>query len=302
MYSMVSMRRGLAAGAVAALFVGMVLLSAGPAHAGVDGGCTGSADFSADSVGPYTPDNDTKDNAVIIPKDDGNKATWEGTVPGENKNFGGKVEIRIGPAWIEVADWGLPDHNGDNVDDERRDDGVYNMDELWDVIPKNIAQGIYEARASHGASDVDCDAQFFVKFEGNALESPVVIVAIILLVIFLVLLIVAGRARASAGAFKGRPVLAVIAAFFLAIMIAILLQQFCKWPLDNVTIIILPLVMIVIGLIIAKTAPFGGVSTGIGDARDKARQAAESQVGADSAEIFEDGFESGDTSAWTDES
>ncbi|MCP3973808.1 MAG: hypothetical protein GY720_04880 [bacterium] len=297
------MRRGLAAAAVASLFVGMVLLSSGTAQAAVNGGCAGSADFTADSVGAYTPANDTRDNAIIVPKADGNVAMWEGSVPGENKDFGGKVEIRIGPAWIEVADWGFPDHNGENVDDERSDFGDYNMDELWDVIPKNIAQGIYEARASHSASNVNCDAQFFVKFEGNALESPIVIVAIILLVIFLVLLIIAGRARASAGAFKGRPVLAVIAAFFLAIMIAILLQQFCKWPLDNLTIIILPLVMIVIGLIIAKTAPFGGVSTGIGDARDKARQAAESKLedAPDSGEIFEDGFESGDTSAWTDE-
>lgn len=305
MSSMVSLRRGLSAASIASLFLGLVLLSSGPAYAGVDGGCTGSADFSADSVGAYTPANDTRDNAVIVPKADGNKAMWEGTVPGENKDFGGKVEIRIGPAWIEVADWGLPNHNGENVDDERSDSGVYDMDELWDVIPKNVAQGIYEARASHGASDVDCEAQFFVKFEGNALESPVVIVAIILLVIFLVLLVVAGRARETAGVFKGRPVLAVIAAFFLAIMIAILLQQFGKWPLDNLTIIILPLAMIVIGLIIAKVAPFGGVSAGVGEvARRQAKRAAEAKLGdsADNAEVFEDGFESGDTDVWTDES
>lgn len=305
MSSTMSARRGFAAGAVAALFLGTVLLSSGPAYAGVDGGCTGSADFSADSVGPYTPDNDTRDNAVIVPKADGNKASWEGTVPGENKNFGGKVEIRIGPAWIEVADWGLPDHNGDNVDDERSDDGVYDMDELWDVIPKNVAQGIYEARASHSASDVDCDAQFFVKFEGNALESPVVIVAIILLVIFLVLLVIAGRAKENPGVFKGRPILAVIAAFFLAIMIAILLQQFCKWPLDNLTVIILPLAMIIIGLVIAKVAPFGGGSPGV---REMVRRQAQRDAAAHAAdavedgEIFSDGFESGDTSAWdTDE-
>ncbi len=300
----VGSHRWVSAAAVAALLAGMVFMSSAPAYADVTGECEGSADFSADSAPAYTPAFDTKGNPVIVPKDDGNMATWSGSVPSENLDFGGKVEIRIGPAWIEVADWGLPDHDGSNSDDERSDSGVYNMDELWDVIPKNIAHGIYEARAFHDASDVDCDANFFVKFEGNALESPVVIVAIILLIVFLVLLVLAGRRREIAGFFKGRPVLAVIAAFFLAIMIAILLQQFCKWPLDNVTVIILPIVMIIIGLVIAKVAPFGGVSAGIAEVASRQAKRAATARGAElgNGETFEDGFESGDTSAWSDDS
>lgn len=288
-------RRWVSLFAVVGLISGLVLLMSGPAQADVTGGCDGSADFNTDSVGAYTPDFDTRDNPIIVPKDDGTTASWEGSVPGENRNFGGKVEIRIGPSWIEVADWGFPDHNGDNADDERSDRGVYNMDELWDVIPKNIVNGIYQARASHSALAVDCEANFFVKFEGNALSSPIVIVAIILSAGFLGLLLMAGRRRVAEGFFGGRPVLAAISAFFLGIMIALLLQQFGVWPLDNVTVIAVPLAMIGIGLIIAKVTPFGGV----GRASPLADLNAPGGAGDDP--IFSDGFESGDTSAWSDD-
>lgn len=257
-------RKGVSALMIVGFLAGILATNPAPAHAGVTGGCEGSADFSADSVGPYTPDNDTTDDPVIVPKDDGNIASWKGSVPGENKSFSGNVEIRVGPLWIEVADWGEPNHDGSNVNDERSDDGEYNMDELWDVLPKNIAQGIYEARAKHSASGVDCEAQFFVKFEGNAFQSPIVIVTILLLIIFLVLLLMAGRHVGGDGFFLGRPVLGVVAALFLGWTIAILLQQFSVAPLDNTTTILLPLVLIVIGLVVAKTAPFGGSPREIG--------------------------------------
>ena len=291
--SMVTSRRWGAIAAAFGLVAALVLTMADPADAEVTGGCEGSADFSADSVGAYTPAFDTRDNPVIVPKADGNKATWKGSVPGENKDFGGKVEIRIGPSWVEVVDWGLPDHDGSNVDDERTDDGVYEMDQVWDVLPKNIAQGIYEARASHtSASGVDCKANFFVKFEGSALSSPIVIGALVLLAGFLVMLAMAGRRTAKLGFFKGRPVLAVIASILAAAMIALLLQQFSVWPLDNVTTLVLPVVMVLIGLFLAKLAPLGGFSAA--PLADLAGPAADSP-------IFEDGFESGDTSAWSDD-
>ena len=289
------LRRPTSMGIIGVLLIGLVALLPAEAEAGVTGGCEGSADFTADTKPAYTPDFDTKGNPIIVPKADGNVAKWEGSVPGENKDFSGKVEIRIGPAWVKVADWGFPDHNGANVDDERMDDGDYDMDQVWDIVPKNIAQGIYEARASHKASGVDCQAQFFVKFEGNALESPVVIVTIVLLIIFLVLLIIAGRATGRTGFFSGQPVLAVVAALFLAITIAVLLQQFCVQPLDNLTTIILPLAMVVIGLLIAQQAPFGGAPREIGRTEQPLADLPE-----DAGEIFSDGFESGDTSAWSD--
>ena len=269
-----------------------MLFAAQPAHADVTGGCEGSADFNTDSEGPYTPDFDTRDNPIIVPKDDGTIAAWQGSVPGENTNFSGKVEIRFGPVWIEVADWGFPDHNGENVDDERDDRGEYNMDELWEEIPKNLVNGIYEARAFHDADGVDCEADFFVKFEGNPLGSPIVIVAIILAIIFFVLLIRAGMRRPNAaGFFAGRPVLAVIAALILAIMISIILQQFCVQPLNNTTVIILPIIFIIVGLVIAKVAPFGGPQPSVpAEARDAVDKAV-----ADATDNFTDGLGGGGT-------
>lgn len=295
MTSMVTRRKWGALAAVIGLVSALVLLSPGAAGADVTGGCEGSADFSADSVGAYTPAFDTKGNPIIVPKADGNMATWKGSVPGNNEDFGGEVQIRLGWGWATVADWGAPNHDGSNVDDERQDDGVYNMDELWDVIPKNIAQGIYEARATHTSSGgVNCEANFFVKFEGNALSSPVVIGALVLLAGFLAMLAMAARRTGKLGFFKGRPVLAVISALLGAAMLALVLQQFSVWPLDNLTTVVLPIVMVVLGLLLAKLAPLGGLKPSpLGELGGP---------GGGDPEIFADGFESGDTSAWTDDS
>jgi len=253
-------RQGLSLAVLGGLLVGTMAIFASPADAGVDGGCDGSVDFTADSAGAYGPDNDTTDNPIIVPKADGNVAMWEGQVPGNNENFSGTVDVRIGPLWIEVADWGFPNFDGTNDLDGRGDFGDYDMDEFWDAVGnKDLIQGIYEARATHVADGVRCTAQFLVCFEGDPLDSPVVMVTIAMLVIALILLVIAGRRKLGAeGTFNGRPVLAVIAALLLAITIAILLQQYCKVPLNNATMILLPIALIIIGLIIAKVAPFGG--------------------------------------------
>lgn len=262
---------------VIGLTSGLLTLFADPAQADVTGGCDGSIDFSSDIVGAYTPANDTRGNPIIVPKEIGNMVRWEGSVPAANTNFEGEVEIRIGPAWVEVADWGFPDHDGTNADDVRIDSGTYRMRDFWDVVPRDLVHGLYEARAVHSAAGVDCEAHVFVKFEGNAFESPVAIAGIVLLLVFLFLLVFAGRQRLGAvGFFSGRPIVAVLAAVFLGLMIALLLQQFCVWPLDPVSVIYLPLALILIGLVIAKFAPFGGASPGVAEvARRQAVRAAE---------------------------
>lgn len=275
-------------------FTAVAWANAQPAHASVTGGCDGSADFALDGVGPYGPNNDTTGNPIIVPKTDGETVNWQGSVPGENMGFSGTVEINIGPAWITVADWGAPNYDGSNTNDLRSDRGVYNLDDAYDELPvgRNLLQGIYEARATHNASGVNCSAQFFVKFEGEPLSSPIVIVSIVLLVLTLILLISAGRRRSGAhGFFAGRPVRAIVAALVLAITIAILLQQFCAVPLNNTTVILLPIAMVIIGFIIAKFAPFGGAAP--------VRGMPSGSTGDEP--IFSDGFESGDTSAWTDD-
>jgi len=246
----------------------LLLVQAQPAHAKVTGGCDGTADFASDSVGDYTPDNDTRSNPIIVPKAENDSVHWTGSVPGDNRDFGGEVGIYIGPMFVIVADWGLPNHDGSNVDDERSDSGDYNMEEVWADIPggRNIAQGIYAASANHTAAGVDCVADFFVKFGGSALDSPLVIALLVLLVLLLILLFIAGRRRASTG--RGRLILAIVVAFFLALVIALLLQQFSIWPLDNLTVIVLPILMIIIGILIARMAPFGGASPRSGPMSD----------------------------------
>lgn len=56
---------------------------------------------------------------------------------------------------------------------------------------------------------------------------------------------------------KGRPVLGVISGLFFGIFLALLLQQFGIRPLDNLSVIGLPILGIVLGLVMATVAPFG---------------------------------------------
>lgn len=56
---------------------------------------------------------------------------------------------------------------------------------------------------------------------------------------------------------KGRPVLGVISGLFLGLFAALLLQQFGIRPLDNLSVIGLPVLGIVLGLVMAATAPLG---------------------------------------------
>lgn len=56
---------------------------------------------------------------------------------------------------------------------------------------------------------------------------------------------------------KGRPILGVISGLFFGVFIALLLQQFGVRPLDNLSVIGLPILGAVVGLAIAWAAPFG---------------------------------------------
>ena len=127
-----------------------------------------------------------------------------------------------------MADWGFPNFDGSNPEDLSADTGQYDMEEFWSAIPggRNVAQGIYQARAGHDASGVSCAADFFVKFDGNPLQSPVVLALLAVLVALLILLFRAGRVRAGAvGRVKGRLVSAIIAGLLLGLVFAILLRS-----------------------------------------------------------------------------
>jgi hypothetical protein len=57
--------------------------------------------------------------------------------------------------------------------------------------------------------------------------------------------------------FRGRPVLGAISGLFFGVFVAVLLQQFGIWPLDNLSFFGLPGLGLVLGLLMAWWAPFG---------------------------------------------
>ena len=56
---------------------------------------------------------------------------------------------------------------------------------------------------------------------------------------------------------KGKPVLGAISGLLFGLFLAILLQQFGIRPLDNLSVIGLPILGMVLGLVMAAVAPFG---------------------------------------------
>jgi len=57
---------------------------------------------------------------------------------------------------------------------------------------------------------------------------------------------------------RGRPVLGVLGGLLLGLGGAILIQQFGLWPLDALLLFGLPIICILLGVVLARSAPFGG--------------------------------------------
>ena len=57
---------------------------------------------------------------------------------------------------------------------------------------------------------------------------------------------------------KGRPVLGVIGGLLFGLGLAVFLQHAGVWPLDLVSVIALPVIGILLGVVVARRAPFGG--------------------------------------------
>lgn len=60
---------------------------------------------------------------------------------------------------------------------------------------------------------------------------------------------------------KGRPVLGALSGLLLGVFVAVELQQFGLRPLDTFSVVGMPLIGVVLGLVMAGVAPFGGGST-----------------------------------------
>ena len=56
---------------------------------------------------------------------------------------------------------------------------------------------------------------------------------------------------------KGKPILGAISGLLFGVFVALDLQQFGIRPLDNLSVIGLPIIGLVLGLAIAAIAPFG---------------------------------------------
>jgi len=149
-----------------------LLILAFPAGAAVTGGCTGEAVI--DGVA-YGPGNDTPSNAIVVPDRDDARAEWSGQVPFANTNFAGTAGIRVGPGLITVAEWA-----GVNPDDIRGASGDYSLGDLRSALPVDVGvAGIYEVRVTHEADGGECQANVFVKFDGNPLGTPLGVVTAI---------------------------------------------------------------------------------------------------------------------------
>lgn len=221
------------------LLLVVLLIPAPPASADVTGGCDGSVNFLLDDYGDYTPSNDTRSNPILVPKTDDEVAHWDGASPGDNRNHSGNVQVQIGPAWVTVAEWSHP-----NTANESAKFGDYLMEEFWDGIPggRNVANGIYQARAVHIGDGADCTANVFIEFDGNPASSPVVLGIIGAVVLLTILYVLVARRAAKAALL----VLAIVLAIFLGLLVALLMQQFSLWPLDTLTTFGVPLIFILL--------------------------------------------------------
>jgi|GEM_PF-3886465 hypothetical protein len=224
---------------VALLLVTSMLSIAQPVGADVTGGCSGSVDFFMDSAGSYGPSNDTRSNPIVVPKTDGETAKWKGASPGDNRNHSGKVQVKIGPAWINVAEWGHP--NEANVE---ANSGDYAMDDFWAVVPggQDVVNGIYQARADHAGDGASCAATAFIRFDGDPLSSPIVLGLIAVAVVLAGLVLMIARRTRNSGLLG----VAMFLAILLGLVLAGLLQQFSIWPLDNLSVFGFPAILVLL--------------------------------------------------------
>ncbi len=154
---------------VVALMVCAVLLLALPAGAGVTGPCEGKV--TIDGI-EYTPANDTRDNPIVVPADrEGLRIPYEGAVTVQNTNYLGAVGVVVGPATINVADWGF-DENPDDVRSTTPGSFYILGNELNNIV------GLYQLTAFHDADGGNCDATAMVKLEGSPLSSMIGLAAV----------------------------------------------------------------------------------------------------------------------------
>jgi hypothetical protein len=152
--------------AFAAGMLALLGLTAAPASANVtEGPCDGSVTIKGVT---YTPENDTKDNPIVVPDEPGLTFTWHGDTGGTViTDHHGQIGVSVGPGVVPVAEWANP-----NTGEETSKDGSYNIDTAWEKIGMHLV-GIYRIEGSHEGTGGTCEGFAFVKIEGNPLTTPV---------------------------------------------------------------------------------------------------------------------------------
>lgn len=141
----------------------MWLMTGIPAMAAITGPCQGSATIEGIK---YDASFDTADNPIVVPEErEGLRIPYEGGVTMTNTNYLGAVGIVIGPATVNIADWGL-DENDDDIRSTKPDSVYVLGSELNGLV------GLYQLTAFHDADGGNCDATAMVKLEGSVLSTP----------------------------------------------------------------------------------------------------------------------------------
>lgn len=210
-----------------------VALLPGAAAANVTGDCDGSATIKGVT---YTPANDTPGNAIPIPNEAGVVVTYSGSVDFANTNHSGSAKVVVGPFNITLdKPWG-----GSNQQDDRGvENQTYQLDDFRDKLPIWIP-GVWKVTASHKADGGQCSGFAMIKLEGNPLGNAVGWVALLG-----TLGLLYGLVQAI---LKHRMVSAIITGLFLGLFLALDLMMWAIQPLDNLTVVIVPIVLAIIGL------------------------------------------------------
>lgn len=135
-----------------------------PAGAKLTGPCEGTA--TIDGI-TYDASFDTAENPILVPEDRaGLRIPYSGSITVQNTNYLGAVGVVVGPATVNVADWGF-DENPDDVR-ATAPGAVYVLGSELDNLV-----GLYEVTAFHDADGGNCDATAMVKLDGSVLSTPV---------------------------------------------------------------------------------------------------------------------------------
>lgn len=204
----------------------------------ITGSCEGEAELNGVT---YTPEaNDTPGTAIPIPDRDGVSVRYSAAVGFENKNFSGSASVVVGPFNITLGQtW-----SGANEQDVREiTDAVYELDDFRDKLPIWIP-GVWKVTASHEAGGNSCSGFAMIKLEGSPLGTAVgwIVLVALLALLYATIGAITQRRVATAG----------FSALLFGGFLALALMMLAIRPLENVTVIVIPVVLAILAMVAAS--------------------------------------------------